>query len=63
MVDRDSASTGVGKTQSSKALAEFIFDREEALVPIYMSEFMEKHAVARLIGPRRVMWGMKTVAI
>ncbi len=50
MADRDSASTGVGKTQSSKALAEFIFDREEALVRIDMSEFMEKHAVARLIG-------------
>ena len=63
MADRDSASSGVGKTQLSKELAEFLFDREEALVPIYMSEFMEKHAVARLIGPRRVMWGMKTVAI
>ncbi|MCS5573013.1 MAG: AAA family ATPase, partial [Pseudomonadales bacterium] len=42
--------TGVGKTQLSKALAEFLFDREEALVRIDMSEFMEKHAVARLIG-------------
>uniref|UniRef100_UPI0025883B8B AAA family ATPase n=1 Tax=uncultured Spongiibacter sp. TaxID=870896 RepID=UPI0025883B8B len=42
--------TGVGKTQLSKALAEFLFDREEALVRIDMSEFMEKHSVARLIG-------------
>jgi ATP-dependent Clp protease ATP-binding subunit ClpB len=42
--------TGVGKTELAKALAEFIFDSEEALVRIDMSEFMEKHAVARLIG-------------
>ena len=42
--------TGVGKTQLSKALAEVLFDREQALVRIDMSEFMEKHAVARLIG-------------
>ena len=41
MADRDSASSGVGKTQLSKALAEFLFDREEALVRIDMSEFME----------------------
>ncbi len=42
--------TGVGKTESCKALAEFLFDTEEALVRIDMSEYMEKHAVARLIG-------------
>ncbi len=42
--------TGVGKTEVSKALAEFIFDDEGALLRIDMSEFMEKHAVARLIG-------------
>jgi len=42
--------TGVGKTELSKALAEFLFDTEEAIVRIDMSEFMEKHSVARLIG-------------
>ena len=42
--------TGVGKTELTKALAEFLFDSEEAMVRIDMSEFMEKHAVARLIG-------------
>ena len=42
--------TGVGKTEICKALAEFIFDDESALLRIDMSEFMEKHAVARLIG-------------
>lgn len=42
--------TGVGKTEVTKALAEFIFDDESALLRIDMSEFMEKHAVARLIG-------------
>ena len=42
--------TGVGKTELSKALAQFLFDSEEALVRIDMSEFMEKHSVARLIG-------------
>jgi len=42
--------TGVGKTELSKALAEFLFDTDEALVRIDMSEFMEKHSVARLIG-------------
>jgi len=42
--------TGVGKTELCKALAEFLFDSEDALVRIDMSEFMEKHAVARLIG-------------
>jgi len=42
--------TGVGKTELSKALAEFLFDSEEQLVRIDMSEFMEKHSVSRLIG-------------
>ena len=42
--------TGVGKTELSKALAEFLFDTEDAMVRIDMSEFMEKHSVARLIG-------------
>jgi ATP-dependent Clp protease ATP-binding subunit ClpB len=42
--------TGVGKTELCKALAEFLFDTQDALVRIDMSEFMEKHSVARLIG-------------
>jgi ATP-dependent Clp protease ATP-binding subunit ClpB len=42
--------TGVGKTETARALAEFLFDDEQALVRIDMSEYMEKHAVARLIG-------------
>jgi ATP-dependent Clp protease ATP-binding subunit ClpB len=42
--------TGVGKTELSKALAEFLFDTEDALIRIDMSEFMERHSVARLIG-------------
>ena len=42
--------TGVGKTELCKALAEFLFDTEEALVRIDMSEFMESHSIARLIG-------------
>ncbi len=42
--------TGVGKTELTKALAEFLFDDERALIRIDMSEFMEKHSVARLIG-------------
>ena len=42
--------TGVGKTELTRALAEFLFDTEEAMVRIDMSEFMEKHSVARLIG-------------
>ena len=42
--------TGVGKTELCKALAEFLFDTEEALIRLDMSEFMEKHSVARLIG-------------
>jgi ATP-dependent Clp protease ATP-binding subunit ClpB len=42
--------TGVGKTELTKALAEFLFDTEEAIIRLDMSEFMEKHSVARLIG-------------
>ena len=42
--------TGVGKTELTKALTEFLFDTEDAIVRIDMSEFMEKHSVARLIG-------------
>lgn len=42
--------TGVGKTETAKALAEFLFDDEEAIIRLDMSEYMEKHAVARMIG-------------
>ena len=42
--------TGVGKTETAKALAEFLFDDENAMIRIDMSEFMERHSVARLIG-------------
>jgi ATP-dependent Clp protease ATP-binding subunit ClpB len=42
--------TGVGKTELAKALAEFMFDNEQAMIRIDMSEYMEKHSVARLIG-------------
>lgn len=42
--------TGVGKTELTRALAEFLFDTEDAMIRIDMSEFMEKHSVARLIG-------------
>ena len=42
--------TGVGKTETARALAEFMFDDEQAMIRIDMSEYMEKHAVARLIG-------------
>jgi ATP-dependent Clp protease ATP-binding subunit ClpB len=42
--------TGVGKTETARALAEFLFDDEQAMVRIDMSEYMEKHAVARLLG-------------
>jgi ATP-dependent Clp protease ATP-binding subunit ClpB len=42
--------TGVGKTELTRALAEFLFDTEEAMVRVDMSEYMEKHSVARLIG-------------
>lgn len=43
--------TGVGKTELAKALASYLFNTEEALIRIDMSEYMERHAVSRLIGP------------
>ena len=42
--------TGVGKTELARALAEFLFDDEQAMVRVDMSEYMERHSVARLIG-------------
>ena len=42
--------TGVGKTELSKALAEFLFDDDSAMIRIDMSEYSEKHSVARLVG-------------
>src|SRR5256884_8496848 len=42
--------TGVGKTELARALAEFLFDNEQAMVRVDMSEYMEKHSVSRLIG-------------
>jgi ATP-dependent Clp protease ATP-binding subunit ClpA len=42
--------TGVGKTELTKALAEFMFNDEKALIRVDMSEFMEKHSVSKLIG-------------
>jgi ATP-dependent Clp protease ATP-binding subunit ClpB len=45
-----SGPTGVGKTELAKALAEFLFDDERAMIRLDMSEYMEKHAVSRLIG-------------
>ena len=42
--------TGVGKTELAKALAEFMFGSEDALIKIDMSEFMERHSAARLVG-------------
>lgn len=48
--------TGVGKTELAKALATYMFDTEEAMVRIDMSEYMEKHTVSRLIGALQDMW-------
>lgn len=48
--------TGVGKTELAKALAERLFDDENNIVRIDMSEYMEKHSVSRLIGRRQDMW-------
>lgn len=50
--------TGVGKTELAKALAEYLFDTERAMVRIDMSEYMEKFSVQRLIGAPRDTWGM-----
>jgi ATP-dependent Clp protease ATP-binding subunit ClpB len=60
--------TGVGKTELCKALAEFLFDDEKAMVRIDMSEFMERHTVSRLVGapPGYVgydEWGRLTEAV
>ena len=54
--------TGVGKTELCKALAEFMFDSEEHLIRIDMSEFMEKHSVARLIGAPPAMSATRRAA-
>ena len=54
--------TGVGKTELTKALAEFLFDDDRAMVRIDMSEFMEKHSVARLIGAPPVTSAMTKAA-
>jgi len=51
--------TGVGKTELARALAEFLFDNERAMIRIDMSEYMEKHAVSRLIGAPRDTWATK----
>jgi ATPases with chaperone activity, ATP-binding subunit len=49
--------SGVGKTETAKALAEFLFGDEDSLIQIDMSEYMEKHTVSRLIGsPTRLCW-------
>ena len=48
--------TGVGKTELARALAEFLFDDEQNIVRIDMSEYMEKHTVARLIGAPLIRW-------
>ena len=49
--------TGVGKTELCKALAGFLFDSEDHMIRVDMSEFMEKHSVSRLIGAPRATWG------
>jgi len=48
--------TGVGKTQTAKTLAKFLFDTEKSLIRIDMSEYMEKHAVSRLVGAPPGFW-------
>ena len=53
--------TGVGKTELSKALANRLFDSDDAMVRIDMSEYMEKHTVSRLIGAPPVMSATKRV--
>ncbi|MFR6033319.1 MAG: AAA family ATPase [Bacilli bacterium] len=52
--------TGVGKTYLAKILAEQMFGKQESLIQIDMSEYMEKFSVSRLIGSPPDMWGMKT---
>ena len=53
--------TGVGKTELARALAEYLFDDEQSMVRVEMSEYMEKHAVSRLIARRQDTWAMKRV--
>jgi ATPases with chaperone activity, ATP-binding subunit len=55
--------TGVGKTELTKGLAEFLFDTDEHIVRLDMSEFMEKHSVARSSARRQAMWAMTKAAI
>ena len=55
--------TGVGKTELCKSLAEFLFDSEQSMIRIDMSEFMEKHSVARLIGAPPGYVGYEEVVI
>ena len=50
--------TGVGKTELTKALAQFIFNDDNALIRVDMSEYMEKHSISKLIGSPRAMLGM-----
>jgi ATP-dependent Clp protease ATP-binding subunit ClpB len=54
--------TGVGKTELAKALADFLFDDERAMVRIDMAEYREKHSVARLVGARPATSGTRRVA-
>ena len=54
--------TGVGKTETARALAEFLFDDERAMIRLDMSEYMEKHSVARLIGAPPGTWAMRRAA-
>jgi ATP-dependent Clp protease ATP-binding subunit ClpB len=54
--------TGVGKTELARSLAEFLFDDEQSMVRLDMSEYMEKHTVSRLIGAPPGMLAMKKEA-
>ena len=49
--------TGVGKTELAKALADYLFNNENAMTRIDMSEYQERHAVSRLIGALAILWG------
>ena len=55
--------TGVGKTELTRALAEFMFDDEKALVRVDMCEFMEKHSTSKIIGARQAMSAMTKAAV
>lgn len=52
-------STGVGKTELARALAELLFDDEDLMIRIDMSEYQERHSISRLVGCLRAMWGMR----